>query len=132
MNNIIIKLLGEYMNLNKIIIILVAILAIIACGLIFTMNSNETPAVNATANVSQNVTVEKISTEDASSQQSSGSSGGRHKIMGEDGYYYIVDDNGNILESLGPSKKHYPNGDRGQSSVEYSDAEPAYKYIDKS
>lgn len=124
---------GVKMDLNKIIIILIAVLAIIACGLIFTMNGHEAPAANSTANVSQNVTVEKISAEDESPQQSSSSSSsGTHKIMGEDGYYYIVDDNGNILESLGPSKKHYPNGDRGQSSVEYSDAEPAYKYMDKS
>lgn len=124
---------GVKMDLNKIIIILVAVLAIIACGLIFAMNGHESPAANSTANVSQNVTVEKISAEDESPQQSSGSSSSStHKIMGEDGYYYIVDDNGNILESLGPSKKHYPNGDRGQSSVEYSDAEPAYKYMDKS
>lgn len=121
------------MDLNKIIIILIAVLAIISCGVIFTMNGHEAPVANSTENVSQNVTVEKISAEDESPQQSSGSSSsGTHKIMGEDGYYYIVDDNGNILESLGPSKKHYPNGDRGQSSVEYSDAEPAYKYISKS
>ena len=46
--------------------------------------------------------------------------------MGEDGYYYTVDDNGNILENLGPSSKHYPNG------VYYPNAEPSSKYIDKS
>ena len=37
-----------------------------------------------------------------------------------------VDDNGNILENLGPSSKHYPNG------VYYPNAEPSSKYIDKS
>lgn len=54
------------------------------------------------------------------------SSSSTHVIMGEDGYYYRVDDNGNILENLGPSSKYYPNG------VYYPDAEPGDRYIDKS
>ena len=49
--------------------------------------------------------------------------------MGEDGYYYKVDDNGNILETLGQSSKYYPNN---PNSVSYSNAEPGNRYIDKS
>lgn len=52
-----------------------------------------------------------------------------HVVMGEDGYYALVDDNGNILENLGPSKKHYPND---PNAVDYPNAEPMGKYIDKS
>ena len=40
-----------------------------------------------------------------------------------------VDDNGNILQSLGPSKKYHPNE---PGAVDYEDAEPAWNYIDKS
>ena len=65
--------------------------------------------------------VVKASVSEKSSQSSS-----THLIMGEDGYYYTVDDNGNILENLGPSSKYYPNG------VYYPNAEPSSKYIDKS
>ena len=63
---------------------------------------------------------------EASVSESSTQSSSSHLIMGEDGYYYTVDDNGNILENLGPSSKYYPNG------VNYPNAEPASKYIDKS
>ena len=63
---------------------------------------------------------------EASVSESSTQSSSSHLIMGEDGYYYTVDDNGNILENLGPSSKHYPNG------VYYPNAEPSSKYIDKS
>ena len=59
---------------------------------------------------------------------SSGSSG-THTVMGEDGCYYVVDDNGNILQSLGKSKKYYPND---PNSVNYPDAEPGGRYIHKS
>ena len=52
-----------------------------------------------------------------------------HTVMGEDGYYYVVDDNGNILESLGPSKTYHPDD---PNSVDYPNAEPAWNYIDKS
>ena len=63
---------------------------------------------------------------EAEVSESSSQSSDTHLIMGEDGYYYTVDDNGNILESLGPSSEHYSNG------VYYPDAEPSSKYIDKS
>ena len=62
----------------------------------------------------------------SSNDDSGGLSSSTHVIMGEDGYYYRVDDNGNILENLGPSSKYYPNG------VYYPDAEPGDRYIDKS
>jgi len=52
-----------------------------------------------------------------------------HIVMGEDGYYARIDDNGNILENLGPSKKYYPND---PNAVDYPDAESMGKYIDKS
>ena len=63
---------------------------------------------------------------EAEVSESSSQSSDTHLIMGEDGYYYTVDDNGNILESLGPSSEHYSNG------VYYPDAEPSSRYIDKS
>ena len=52
-----------------------------------------------------------------------------HVVMGEDGYYALIDDNGNILEDLGPSKKYHPND---PNAVDYPDAEPMGNYIDKS
>ena len=52
-----------------------------------------------------------------------------HVVMGEDGYYALVDDNGNILQNLGPSKQYYPDN---PNAVDYPDAEPMGKYIDKS
>ena len=63
---------------------------------------------------------------EASVSESSSQGSSSHLIMGEDGYYYTVDDNGNILQNLGPSSKHYSNG------VYYSNAEPSDRYIDKS
>ena len=74
--------------------------------------------------------VEATSSEQSSSQSSTQSSGGgSHTIMGEDGYYYKVDDSGNILETLGQSSKYYPNN---PNSVSYPNAEPGNRYIDKS
>ena len=121
------------MDYNKIIIILVVVLIIVLASGIFFIFSNNVPAdkVNNTTgnntssnNVSSNVTVEKVNTEEVSGKSSSNT----HLIMGEDGYYFICDDNGNILENLGPSKKHYPNN---PSAVDYPDAEPASRYINK-
>ena len=42
---------------------------------------------------------------------------------------HLFDDNGNILENLGPSKKYHPND---PNAVDYPDAEPMGNYIDKS
>lgn len=82
------------------------------------------------SNTTQKLTIKEKVVEATSSEQSSTqSSGGSHIIMGEDGYYYTVDDNGNILENLGQSSKHYPNN---PNSVNYPNAEPASRYIDKS
>ena len=121
------------MDYNKIIIILVvALIIVLASGIFFIFNNN-VPADNvnnttgnntSSSNVSSNIAVEKVNTEEVSGQSSSNT----HLIMGEDGYYFICDDNGNILENLGPSKKHYPNN---PSAVDYPDAEPAYNYINK-
>ena len=81
-------------------------------------------------NTTQKLTIkEKVVKATSSEQSSTQSSGGSHIIMGEDGYYYTVDDNGNILENLGQSSKHYPNN---PNSVNYPNAEPASRYIDKS
>ena len=122
------------MDYNKIIIILVvALIIVLASGIFFIFNNN-VPADNvnnttgnntSSSNVSSNITVEKVNTEEVSGQSSSSNT---HLIMGEDGYYFICDDNGNILENLGPSKKHYPNN---PSAVDYPDAEPASRYINK-
>ena len=81
-------------------------------------------------NTTQKLTIkEKVIQATLSEQSSTQSSGGSHTIMGEDGYYYTVDDNGNILENLGQSSTYYPNN---PNSVNYPDAEPASRYIDKS
>ena len=84
-------------------------------------------------NVTKKITIEEkvaeatVSETSAQSSQSGGSS--THTIIGEDGYYYTVDDNGNFLENLGPSKQYRPNE---PNSVYYLDAEPANRYVDKS
>ena len=77
--------------------------------------------------IKEEVTESTVSEGSSQSSQSSGSS--THTIMGEDGYYYNVDDNGNIIETLGQSSKYYPNN---PNSVNYPNAEPANRYIDKS
>jgi ABC-type Na+ efflux pump permease subunit len=84
-------------------------------------------------NVTKKITIEEkvaeatVSETSAQSSQSGGSS--THTIIGEDGYYYTVDDNGNFLENLGSSKQYRPNE---PNSVYYPDAEPANRYVDKS
>jgi hypothetical protein len=82
-------------------------------------------------NATQKLTVKEKVVEASVVEQtsSSGSGSGTHTIMGEDGYYYVIDDNGNFLENLGPSKKYYPDN---PNSVDYPDAEPGSLYIDKS
>jgi hypothetical protein len=79
---------------------------------------------------SQKLTIGELEVVEATVEQSSSESGaGTHTIMGEDGYYYVIDDNGNFLENLGPSKKYYPNN---PNSVDYPNAESGSLYIDKS
>ncbi|WP_296883693.1 hypothetical protein [uncultured Methanobrevibacter sp.] len=99
---------------------------------------NVTVSYNGNKNYTGNNTTQKLtikeevteSTVSGGSSQSSQSSGSStHTIMGEDGYYYNVDDNGNIIETLGQSSKYYPNN---PNSVNYPNAEPANRYIDKS
>ena len=85
---------------------------------------------NGNENYTGNNTTQKLKIKEemveASVSESSSQGSSSHLIMGEDGYYYTVDDNGNILQNLGPSSKHYSNG------VYYSNAEPSDRYIDKS
>ena len=135
--------IGGCLNLNNVIVILLVILILIVAGGIFfafnnsnfnadkidnnTTNSNAGIMANNSTN--SNVNVEKVNTETVSSSESSSGSSGTHTVMGEDGCYYVVDDNGNILQSLGKSKKYYPND---PNSVNYPDAEPGGKYIHKS
>ena len=83
----------------------------------------------AGCNATKEITVEGNVVEATVSSQDNNQASSTHTIMGEDGYYYVVDDNGNILETLGPSSKHYPNN---PNSVNYPNAEPANRYIDKS
>ena len=47
--------------------------------------------------------------------------------MGEDGYYALIDGNGNFIKNLGPSKKYYPNV---PNAVDYPNA--GHWYVDKS
>ena len=113
------------MDYNKIIIILVALLLIVIVGGVFFVSSNNAPAnnVNNTVvnNTSSNISVEQVNTEEVSSQSSN-----THLVIAQDGHYYICDDNGNILQNLGPSKKYYPND---PSAVDYPDAESYYPYM---
>ena len=93
-------------------------------------NGNENYTGNNTTQkltIKEEVTESTVSEGSSQSSQSSGSS--THTIMGEDGYYYNVDDNGNIIETLGQSSKYYPNN---PNSVNYPNAEPANRYVDKS
>ena len=48
-------------------------------------------------------------------------------VMGEDGYYALIDGNGNFIKNLGPSKKYYPND---PNAVDYPNA--GHWYVDKS
>ncbi len=80
-------------------------------------------------NATKKINIEKEVAEAEPAQNQAGSQSNTHIVMGEDGYYFIVDDNGNILQNLGPSKKYYPNN---PNSVDYPNAEPSSKYIDKS
>ena len=117
--------MGESMDYNRIIIILIMIFVIIlVCGVFIIFNNNaSTNNVNNSIsnNTSSNINVEKINTEEVSSQSNSNT----HLVIAEDGHYYTCDDNGKILEKLGPSKKYYPND---PSAVEYPDAESYYPY----
>ena len=99
---------------------------------------NVTVSYNGNENYTGNSTTQKLTikeevveaTASQSSAQHSQSAGTTtHTVMGEDGYYYIVTDNGEILDNLGPSTKYYPND---PNSVNYPDAEPGSRYIDKS
>lgn len=119
------------MDLNNIIVILLVILILIVAGGFFFVfnNSNFNADKLANNSTNSNVNVEKVNTETVSSSESSSGSSGTHTVMGEDGCYYVVDDNGNILQSLGKSKKYNPND---PNSVNYPDAEPGGKYIHKS
>ena len=83
----------------------------------------------AGCNVTKEITVKEKVVEATVSSQDNNQASSTHTIMGEDGYYYVVDDNGNILESLGPSTKYYPNN---PNSVNYPNAESGALYIDKS
>ena len=94
-----------------------------------TYGGNENYTGNNTTQkltVKEKVVEATVSESSSQSSQSSGSS--THTIIGEDGYYYTVDDNGNILETLGQSRKYYPNN---PNSVNYPNAEPANRYINK-
>ena len=78
-------------------------------------------------NATQKLTIKEEVAEAQPSPSSTAPS--THVVMGEDGYYALIDDNGNILQNLGPSKKYYPDN---PNAVDYPDAEPMGKYIDKS
>ncbi|MBR6023612.1 MAG: hypothetical protein IK044_01445 [Methanobrevibacter sp.] len=116
------------MDYNKIILILAVLLVILLVGGIFVIFNNNASTVNVNDSIANNtsssIDVEQITTEEASSQSDSNT----HLVIAEDGHYYICDDNGKILEKLGPSKKYYPND---PAAVEYPDAESYYPYKQK-
>lgn len=78
---------------------------------------------------SEQITIEEDIADAEVTSSSTDSDSTTHVVMGEDGYYALIDDNGNILEDLGPSKKYHPND---PNAVDYPDAEPMWNYIDKS
>ena len=80
-------------------------------------------------NASEHITIEEDIAEAEVTSSSTDSDSNTHVVMGEDGYYALIDDNGNILDDLGPSKKYHPND---PNAVDYPDAEPMGNYIDKS
>ena len=80
-------------------------------------------------NAREQITIEEDIAEAEVTSSSTDSDSNTHVVMGEDGYYALIDDNGNILEDLGPSKKYHPND---PNAVDYPDAEPMGNYIDKS
>lgn len=80
-------------------------------------------------NASEQITIEEDIADAEVTSSSTDSDSTTHVVMGEDGYYALIDDNGNILEDLGPSKKYHPND---PNAVDYPDAEPMWNYIDKS
>lgn len=82
------------------------------------------------SNATQKLTIDKEVAEAVSGGSSAGQTGSNtHVVIADDGYYALIDDNGNILEDLGPSKKYYPND---PNAVYYPDAESMGNYIDKS
>lgn len=76
-------------------------------------------------NATKKITIKEKVVE-ATVEQNTGSSN-THVVIGEDGYYALLDDNGNFLENLGPSKKYYPND---PNAVYYPNA--GHWYVDKS
>ena len=81
-------------------------------------------------NYTGNNTTQKLTIkEEVVQAEPASSSSNTHVVIGEDGYYAIIDDNGNFLQNLGPSKKYYPND---PNAVDYPNAEPAWNYYDKS
>lgn len=76
-------------------------------------------------NTTQKLTIkeEVVKAEPASSSTTSNT----QVVMGEDGYYALIDGNGNFIKNLGPSKKYYPND---PNAVDYPNA--GHWYVDKS
>ena len=76
-------------------------------------------------NTTQKLTIkeEVVKAEPASSSTTSNT----QVVMGEDGYYALIDGNGNFIKNLGPSKKYYPNV---RNAVDYPNA--GHWYVDKS
>ena len=76
-------------------------------------------------NTTQKLTIkeEVVKAEPASSSTTSNT----QVVMGEDGYYALIDENGNFIKNLGPSKKYYPNV---PNAVDYPNA--GHWYVDKS
>ena len=76
-------------------------------------------------NTTQKLTIkeEVVKAEPASSSTTSNT----QVVIGEDGYYALIDGNGNFIKNLGPSKKYYPNV---PNAVDYPNA--GHWYVDKS
>lgn len=87
-----------------------------------TYDGNENYTGN---NTTQKLTIkeEVVKAEPASSSTTSNT----QVVMGEDGYYALIDGNGNFIKNLGPSKKYYPND---PNAVDYPNA--GHWYVDKS
>ena len=90
-------------------------------------------AVNVTyggnENYTGNNTTQKLTIKEVVEAEPDSSRMGTHVVMGEDGYYALLDEDGNPLENLGPSKKFYPDN---PNAVDYPDAGFWYVDISKS
>ena len=91
---------------------------------------NVTVTYGGNENYTGNNTTQKLTIKEEvvkAKPASSSTTSNTQVVMGEDGYYALIDGNGNFIKNLGPSKKYYPNV---PNAVDYPNA--GHWYVDKS